>query len=549
MPSVQGAAPAPREQRLRVRAADGAEADLHLLLPEAPGGHLLYWLPALGVTARQYVPFAQALAGEGIAVALHEWRGAGSSSLRASRRVDWGYRELLRLDLPAGFAAVRSHCGDVRTVLGGHSLGGQIAVLESSLQPQAFAGLVLLASGSPWWRCFPRPRLLQAACVAVPSLCYQNSGWIQFGYRFSNDFAPFLIAMIATSGRRLSAPFWLLAAWSVAVNAFGAVTFQRTGYERYYFVDGTQRVYANLDYAASAPALQAVADRVAEVLPLYASVHRGAGYLSQVSTALYESARQTIARFVDAREDDVAIITRNTTDSLNLLAGVVPAGERVLVLDLEHHANLLPWLRSSDPQGRRTTILPIAETVAATLESLRTELAARPYALVTVSGASNVTGEALPVEQVVEIAHAAGARVAVDGAQLVPHRGFSLARSGADYVVFSGHKIYAPFGAGVLVGRADWLQQAQPYLVGGGATSKVTDHGDRLGVAWSAVPERHEAGSPNVVGVISWRCMNSSMLCRNTASHMQPEIELQAATGQPGLLLAKSNSADFCGFR
>ena len=120
-----------------------------------------------------------------------------------------------------------------------------------------------------------------------------------------------------------------------------------------------QRVYANLDYAASAPALEAVAARVTEVLPLYASVHRGAGYLSQVSTALYESARQTVARFVDARPDDVAIITRNTTDSLNLLAGVVPDGGRVLVLDVEHHANLLPWVQSSERHGNRTTILPI----------------------------------------------------------------------------------------------------------------------------------------------------------------------------------------------
>jgi len=132
-------------------------------------------------------------------------------------------------------------------------------------------------------------------------------------------------------------------------------------------VDGTQRVYANLDYAASAPALEAVATRVTEVLPLYASVHRGAGYLSQVSTALYESARETIARFVDARPDDVAIITRNTTDSLNLLAGVVPDGGRVLVLDVEHHANLLPWVQSSERHGNRTTILPIQRTVAATL--------------------------------------------------------------------------------------------------------------------------------------------------------------------------------------
>lgn len=264
-------------------------------------------------------------------------------------------------------------------------------------------------------------------------------------------------------------------------------------------VDGTQVVYANLDYAASAPALQAVADRVTEVLPLYASVHRGAGYLSQVSTALYEAARQTIARFVDAREDDVAIVTRNTTDSLNLLAGVVPAGERVLVLDLEHHANLLPWLRSSDPRGHRTTILPVAATVAATLEALADELARTPYALVTLSGASNVTGEALPLERVVEIAHAAGARVAVDGAQLVPHRGFSLARSGADYVAFSGHKTYAPFGAGALVGRRDWLDTGRPYLAGGGAVRDV--RADRT--VWQPAPARHEAGSPNVVGAIA----------------------------------------------
>ncbi len=264
-------------------------------------------------------------------------------------------------------------------------------------------------------------------------------------------------------------------------------------------VDGTQRVYANLDYAASAPALAKVAERVTEVLPLYASVHRGAGYLSQVSTALYESARQTIARFVGARDDDVAIITRNTTDSLNLLAGVVPAGGRVLVLDLEHHANLLPWLHSSDPHGHRTTILPVARTVAQTLAALRDELASQPYALLTLTGASNVTGEALPIAEVVAIAHAEGARVAVDGAQLVPHRGFSLADTGADYVAFSGHKTYAPFGAGALVGRRDWLDTGVPYLAGGGAVRDV--RAERT--VWQPAPARHEAGSPNVLGAIA----------------------------------------------
>ncbi|HWJ84633.1 MAG TPA: aminotransferase class V-fold PLP-dependent enzyme [Cellulomonas sp.] len=264
-------------------------------------------------------------------------------------------------------------------------------------------------------------------------------------------------------------------------------------------VDGSQVVYANLDYAASAPALEAVAARVTEVLPLYASVHRGAGYLSQVSTALYESSRQSIARFVGAREDDVAIITRNTTDSLNLLAGVVPHGGRVLVLDVEHHANLLPWVHSRPGQEHSTTILPIARTVAETLQSLADELGRQRYALVTITGASNVTGESLPLDRVIAIAHAEGARVAVDGAQLVPHRGFSLAESGADYVAFSGHKTYAPFGAGALVGRRDWLDAGTPYLAGGGAVRDVRT--DRT--VWQPAPARHEAGSPNVIGAIA----------------------------------------------
>jgi len=266
-------------------------------------------------------------------------------------------------------------------------------------------------------------------------------------------------------------------------------------------VDGTSRTYANLDYAASAPALEAVAARVTEVLPLYASVHRGAGYLSQVSTALYEASRQTIAGFVGARADDVAIITRNTTDSLNLLARIVPTGPdgspgRVLVLDLEHHANLLPWVQGS---GHRTTILTIGPTVAATLQSLAAELSAWQYTLVAVTGASNVTGEGLPVADVVALAHTAGARVVVDGAQLVPHRGFSLTSTGADYVAFSGHKTYAPFGAGALVGRRDWLDDGAPYLAGGGAVRDV--RADRT--LWQPAPARHEAGSPNVIGAIA----------------------------------------------
>jgi selenocysteine lyase/cysteine desulfurase len=259
-------------------------------------------------------------------------------------------------------------------------------------------------------------------------------------------------------------------------------------------VPGGSARYVDLDTAASSRALESVAARVTEALPLYASVHRGAGYLSQVSTAAYESARDTVARFVGARADDVCVLVRHTTDALNLLAGCVPAGAAVLVLDCEHHADLLPWQRRGP-----VTVLPTGSTVLDTLRALGAELAAAPYALVAVTGASNVTGESLPVDDVVRLAHAAGARVLVDGAQLVPHRRFSLADSGADYVAFSGHKAYAPFGSGALVGRRDWLDAAPAYLAGGGAVQEVTVEE----TSWAAAPHRHEGGSPNVLGAVA----------------------------------------------
>lgn len=254
--------------------------------------------------------------------------------------------------------------------------------------------------------------------------------------------------------------------------------------------DGTTARYVQLDLAASAPALQRVADELALNLPAYASVHRGAGYASQISTDLYEQARETVARFVGARPDDQTVFTRNTTDALNLLASVVPPGGEVVTFDHEHHANLLPWRRCLH------RVLPTGRTVAETLEILDRALAQRPAALVAVTGASNVTGEVLPLARFVEVAHRHGARIAVDGAQLVPHRRVDVAALGIDYLAFSGHKLYAPFGAGVLVGRTDWLDAAEPYLAGGGATVRVTAEG----VCWAGGAQRHEAGSPNVLG-------------------------------------------------
>jgi len=256
---------------------------------------------------------------------------------------------------------------------------------------------------------------------------------------------------------------------------------------------GTRR-YINLDYAATAPALESVAARVTEALAAYASVHRGAGLPSQLATARYEQARATIRAACGARPDDVAVITRNTTDALTLLSRAVPDGAGDIVFcDHEHHANLLPWRELPH------RCLPVGTTFAETLEGLRALLDAAPAALVAVTGASNVTGEVLPVAAIVELAHAHGARVVVDAAQLAPHRPIDLDGWGADYVAFSGHKLYAPFGAGALVGRRDWLDAAPPYLPGGGAVIEVSARG----TTWAPAPARHEGGTPNLLGAVA----------------------------------------------
>jgi selenocysteine lyase/cysteine desulfurase len=263
-------------------------------------------------------------------------------------------------------------------------------------------------------------------------------------------------------------------------------------------VTGQRVGYANLDHAASAPCLEQVRAAVDELLPWYASVHRGAGFASQVCTRVYEQARDTVRRFVGAYATDAVVFTRNTTDSLNLLAGAVPKGTSVVVFNSEHHAALLPW------RGQNIRRLPAPESHADALSAVADALAASPTGprLVVVTAASNVTGELWPITELAEVAHRHGARIVVDAAQLAPHRPIDLKACGADYLVFSGHKLYAPFGAGVLVGRADWLRAAPPYLRGGGATAQVTEQGHQLGVAWSDVPaDRQEAGSPNVVGV------------------------------------------------
>jgi selenocysteine lyase/cysteine desulfurase len=260
-------------------------------------------------------------------------------------------------------------------------------------------------------------------------------------------------------------------------------------------IQGGHIRYANLDYGASAPALSVVSAYLNEILPYYASVHRGAGYASQISTSVYENARNIVRDFVGGRPDDSVIFTRNTTDSLNLLAGCLPYADgqptgEVLYLDIEHHANLLPW------QGVPHRSVVAARTIAGTVAALRAELQAGHVSLLAVTGASNVTGEILPIRALAALAHEYGARIVVDAAQLAPHRRINISTDDVDYLAFSGHKLYAPFGAGVLVGRTDWLDAGTPHLAGGGAVREAKLDG----VSWATGPARHEGGSPNVLG-------------------------------------------------
>lgn len=260
-------------------------------------------------------------------------------------------------------------------------------------------------------------------------------------------------------------------------------------------VTGEQVRYVNLDCAATAPCLRVVHETVTALLPWYSSVHRGAGFASSVMSEAYDTARSIVAAHVGAGPADTVVFTRNTTDSLNLLASALPEDTTVVCFASEHHANLLPWRNGAHVQ------LPVPksqdEAVARVEEALRT-LTSR-HRLLAVAGASNVTGEIWPIAELAALAHRYGARIVVDAAQLAPHRAIDIAALGVDYVALSGHKLYAPFGAGALVGRADWLDAAKPYLAGGGAVRRV----GLDGTEWASGFARHEAGTPNVLGVVA----------------------------------------------
>lgn len=259
--------------------------------------------------------------------------------------------------------------------------------------------------------------------------------------------------------------------------------------------------YAYLDNAASTPALWAAAEAVERIQPWYSSVHRGAGYKSQVSTAAYEVARETVGAFVGAAPSRTVTFIKNTTEGLNRIAELTAErGATVLMSIMEHHANMLPWrFAARDVRYVQASLDGIIDED----ELVRQLKAIGGPKLVAIAGAYNVSGYAPPVHRLATLAHAHGAEILVDGAQLVPHRRVQMEGACAgeeiDYLVFSSHKIYAPYGSGALIAPRSAYQDARPGLLGGGIVDFVTLDS----VLWAPLPDREEAGSPNVVGAVA----------------------------------------------
>jgi cysteine desulfurase/selenocysteine lyase len=268
-------------------------------------------------------------------------------------------------------------------------------------------------------------------------------------------------------------------------------------------LNGPSGRYVNLDNAASTPAFQYVQSKVDEFLPWYSSVHRGSGFKSLLTTEVYEQARAAVARFLNADpETSCVIFGKNATEGINKLAnrmGLCP-DDVVICTEMEHHSNDLPWRARAHVEYAR-----LKDDGTLDIDSLARELDRHTgrVKLVAVTGASNVTGFMPPIYEIAELTHRHGARVLVDCAQLAPHRAIDVgpadSPSHLDFVVLSAHKMYAPFGTGVLLGPKEVFEEGPPDYSGGG-TIEIVNLGQ---VHWTEPPERDEAGSPNVVGAVA----------------------------------------------
>jgi selenocysteine lyase/cysteine desulfurase len=266
---------------------------------------------------------------------------------------------------------------------------------------------------------------------------------------------------------------------------------------------GGYRNYINFDNAASTPPLKCVWETLQEFKDYYSSVHRGTGYKSVISTKAYDIAHEKALEFAGADPDYfTSIFVRNTTEGINKLSRRLGLSKSDVVLSslMEHHSNDLPWRAQA-----KIDYVEIDNDGQIDLEDLKRKLLryGRQAKLVAISGASNVTGLMPPIKEIAQIAHEHGTIFMVDAAQLAPHRKIKMGKPGGeesiDYLVFSGHKMYAPFGTGVLIGPRKMFKQGDPDLVGGGTVNYVT----LSQVQWAHLPDKEEAGSPNVPGAVA----------------------------------------------
>jgi cysteine desulfurase/selenocysteine lyase len=259
-----------------------------------------------------------------------------------------------------------------------------------------------------------------------------------------------------------------------------------------------------LDSAASSLKPQVVIDAMAEFTgTLYANVHRGAYRLSMESTERYEAARIRLGGYLNTRPEQV-VLTRGTTTGLNMVASGwggthLRAGDRILLTHMEHHANLIPWQMVAKRVGAVLDFIPLTSEFTLDLVAYEKLLEENPK-VVSLTGMSNVLGTIPPVTEMAAAARNMGALVVVDGAQLVPHRAVDAESLGADFLAFSSHKMLGPTGIGVLWGRAERLEEMEPFEGGGEMISDVQlDHS-----TWAAVPHRFEAGTPPIIEAVGF---------------------------------------------
>ena len=263
------------------------------------------------------------------------------------------------------------------------------------------------------------------------------------------------------------------------------------------------RTLVYLDNAATTQKPQQVIDRIVRYYTEENSnVHRGVHYLSEVATEAYESARTTVTRFIGARDEKEIVFTRGTTEAINLVAQSwgrknVSSDDEVLISALEHHSNIVPWQMLCEEKGARLRVAPVNDAGEIVLDEFE-KLLSRRTKLVAVGHASNALGTINPLPRMIEMAHAAGAVVLIDGAQGVPHLDVDVRSLDCDFYAFSGHKVYGPTGTGVLYGKEAILDTMPPWQGGGDMILSVSFEK----TTYNALPYKFEAGTPNIEGVV-----------------------------------------------